>query len=520
MQQAIIYEGIDFAGLDNLAKKFMSVEYRKQILGDISSWENRERKREAFKQFEVYHDRSRQYVIDYLKSQFSKETVETMPMVDTVNLSKRIVEKQATLYNETPEREFTGMSFEQVGEIQEFYSKNGIDAKLNQANCYFKLQEQSTLWAIPLMEKIKVRTLLPHQFDVIPNEQDPEIAECYIVNNFDRTWFFRPSERNADGYNQLIADYDDYKLRDMKFLVWTKSANFIFNGLGEMVSAVKKNEIEMLPFVDIAKGKDMEFFVRGGRALTDFTIQFNGVLSDLYNVVKMQGWAVGYLKAPINMIPERLVVGPNVILKLPIDPNMPDVQTEFGYASPNADIAGSIQYLETLISLYLTSRGLDSKAISMKLDTQSFSSGIERLLAMLDVFEASKSDMDIFQKAERKLWKIISKWSNAMRGNEEFKEAVLPFEVPEESECMVNFSKPKMVMSESEQLDVIDKKMNLGLMTKIEAVEQLRNVDPETAQKILDEIEKEQLEKAKKMKATFDQEDEAVDEGEDKSGQE
>jgi len=424
---------MDLEVKEQVSQKMLTIEYRKKILQEISSWENKERKYESFKQFEVYHERSRQYVLEYLRSQFSKTTVDQMPVVDSINVSKRIVEKQATLYSECPEREFTALDSEQVEEIQKLYKDLGFDQKLGHANSYFKLQQQTALWLLPVNGKLKLRCLLPHQYDVIPNEEDPEIADAYIVNTFDRSFFFRPSDKGTDGANQNIADQDDWRMANKKFLVWTRDYNFIMNGKGEITSQILPNQIDRLPFVDVAENKDMEFFIRGGRSLTDFAIQFCGALSDLYNVVKMQGWAVGYLIAPPNVMPEELTIGPNVLLRLPTDPNNPNVKPEFGYASPSADIAGSIQFLETLVALFLTSKGLDAKAISTKMDASTFSSGIERLLAMLEVFEASKEDFTTFTKAEIEIWDIVKRWSNLMINSDQ---KILSFVVPDESTVM------------------------------------------------------------------------------------
>lgn len=494
---------------EQVSQKLLTIEYRKKILQEISGWENKERKYESFKQFEVFHERSRQYVLEYLRSQFSKTTVDQMPVVDSINVSKRIVEKQSTLYSECPEREFTALDAEQVEEVQNLYKDLGFNQKMAHANGYFKLQQQTALWLVPVNNKLKLRCLMPHQYDVIPNEEDPEIADAYIINTFDRSFFFRPSDKGTDGANQTIADQDDWRMAQKKFLVWTKEYNFIMNGKGDIVSQVLPNQIGRLPFIDVSENKDMEYFIRGGRALTDFAIQFCGALSDLYNVVKMQGWAVGYLIAPPNVMPEELTIGPNVLLRLPTDPNNPSVKPEFGYASPSADIAGSIQFLETLVSLFLTSKGLDAKAISTKMDATNFSSGIERLLSMLETFEASKEDFETFTKAEVELWDMVKRWSNLMINSDS---KILSFVVPDESTVMIKFKSPEMVQSENEKFDLIDKKYKGGYISFKEAIQMDRGVDEEVAERIIEDIAEEKNEKAKKqMDALTSQEVESTD---------
>lgn len=482
--------------MESISEKFLRKEFRMKILQEITSWENKERKYESFKQFEVFHERSRQYVLEYLRSQFSKKTVDEMPIVDSINISKRIVEKQATLYSECPARDFTNLDADQAEEIRKLYKSLGFEQRFAQANSYYKLQQQATMWLAPVNNQLKLRTLLPHQFDVIPNEEDPEIADAYIINSFDRSFFYRPSDRATDGVNQTIADQDDWRAKNKKFLVWTKDFNFIMNAQGDISSEIIPNQLGRLPFVDISETKDSEFFIRGGRALTDFAVQFCGALSDLYNVVKMQGWAVGYLIAPPNVMPEELTIGPNVLLRLATDPNNPSVTPQFGYASPNADIGGSITFLETLVSLFLTSKGLDAKAISTRLQTTTFSSGIERLLAMLEVFEASKEDFTAFLKAENEVFELLKLWSNLFI-NTEMK--TLSFVVPDDCNIHVKFAEPEMAQTETEKFSLIDQKYKAGYISFKEAIMKDRGVDEEKAEEIIQEIQEEKIEMRKTM---------------------
>jgi hypothetical protein len=486
--------------LSGVSAKFMDIGYRTSILNQIGSWENKDRKFQSFKQFEVYHDRCNEYVLQYLESQFSKETIQQMPIVDSVNIAKRIVNKQSTLYNEMPVRNFTGLDAEQNESMKRFYEENCLDGKLKSANGYLKLMDQAFALVVPDGGKLKLRTILPHQLDVIPNETDPEIADAIIISTFDRSYFFRPRNRSSDNNNADIADYDDYRqtLEKTLFLVWTKQINFIMNGRGEFVSEIKPNPIGELPYLDVAQGKETEFFVRGGRALTDFSVQFNGVLSDIYNVVKMQGWAVGYLKGSAELMPQSLVIGPSKLIRLPIDPNNP-IPTEIGFASPNADIDGSLKFLETLISLFLSSRGMDSRAVSVNGQAQTYSSGVEKLLAMLDVFEATKEDFGTMKRAEKDLLRLITKWSNYYLGTEL---QLLDFELPDDLILEINYIKPEMVTSDIEKVSAIEKRLSLNLITQTEAIAQDRGISVEAAEQVKMEIEEEIMEdKQKRMEA-------------------
>ena len=201
----------------------------------------------------------------------------------------------------------------------------------------------------------------------------------------------------------------------------------------------------------------------------------------------MQGFAQAYLKGPENLIPENLQIGPNMIVRLVVDPNNP-VDTEFGFANPNSDIQGSIAFIEMLLSNFLTSRGLDPKLVSGKGESVSYASGIERLLAMFEKFDASRSDLSTYEQVEKQIFKIVVRYLNVMAGS------VLNYNVSpisEDADVIVEFQKPEMVQSESDKLDNIAKKKELGLISEVDAIQEYHGLDREQAEEKKAEIDQE-----------------------------
>jgi len=463
---------------------------RQQFLNDVVLNENRIRKAQSLAAFEVYNDRLDRYVTDYLRSQYEEKTVLEMPIITTVNLCKRIANKEASLYRSAPKREFYGsLTDDQKDELNKLYEESEVDAKLFKSNVFYKIQGQNFIKVLVKPSEdgdggeLCIKTLLPHHLDVIPTEDDPEKADTYVQSAFDKRQYIK-----TDGTNQSIADADDYRAKLNKYYVWTKEANFMFDGQANIQSEIVQNPIGMLPFIDVSGDKDYEFFVRIGQALVDFTIQYNGALSDLAQVVKMQGWAVAFLKAPQDMAGlKNLSIGPNKILHLPIDPNNP-VTTEFGYASANPDVAGSIQHVETLLSNFLTSRGIDPSLVNGKAQIIKYNSGIDRLLSMVEQFESSKQDMIVYSCVEDQLFDLIREWSKVTFGTEN---QFLSFVIPDDVEIEVEFEEPKMVQTQKDKLDYLQSKIELGLTTKQMALEELDDLDKEQAAAVLEEIAKE-----------------------------
>lgn len=484
---------------------WLDIGYRLQIIKEINGEENKQRKAESLKQYEIFNDRMNQYVVEYLRKQFSATTVREMPVISSINLPKRIVTQEASIYKQEPEREF--QAEETVEEqLELIYDDMAFDAKMLKANQVYKLQNQACVMIIPKNGKLLTRVLYAHQYDVVPMANDPEAAEAYIISTFDKSLYVKndPGGGNPTGYtngtrkvnsdqiNQAIADQDDWK-DDERYIVWTKDLHFVMDGKGNILGedvASPLAEYQLLPFVDIAADKDFEFFVRSGQSLTDFGVQYCGALSDLGNIVKLQSYSQAWLSGSKELMPENIVVGVNSILKLPVDPN-DKVETKFGFASPNSDLAGASNYVEMILANFLTARGLDPKSISGKGEVSKYSSAAERYLAMIEKFEASKADFSLFKWAEEQAFQIIKAWINVLTGT-----GVLDYDlvqIPEDVKMFIKFAEPNLVQSRGEKLDAIQKEIELGLMSRTEGIMELRDVDKDKALEIAAEIDADML---------------------------
>lgn len=451
---------------------------RENFISEVKSDENVTRKAESLKAFEVYNDRIKKYVVDYLVSQYSQKTVLAYVIISSINLAKRIATKEASIYKEAPDREFSGLSEDQEDELEALYESSGINAALFKSNVYFKMQSQSFIKVVPKNNKLDVKVIMPHHLDAVPDE-NPEDASSYILNAMDKSLYI-PSDLT----NQGSADVDDYKSAVGKYIVWTKDSNFRFNDKAEIVGEVLENPIGELPFIDVSGSKDFEFFVRAGQPLVDFTIQYNGALSDLAQVVKMQGFGQAVVKSTADLMPKEIQTGTNKILHLVIDPNNP-VQPDFAFVNANADISGSLSTVENLLSNFLSSRGIDPKLVNGKAEASKFSSGIDRLLGMISDIEATKQDIEVFRNVEQKLYSLVKAWSRATFGTED---QILSFVIPDDSEVSVKYYEPTMIQSEQEKLASLQTKKELGLINQQMMIEEYYGIDKSEAEEKMQEI--------------------------------
>ena len=492
---------------------------RKRILQAINSQENKNRKAISFRQSEIFSDRQHQYVVNYLYGQYSAETVAEMPVISSVNLCQRIVKQEASIYKHEPTREFSEISDEQKEKMLLVYEDMELDNKLQRCNENYRLQNQTTLQIIPKNGKLIAKPYKMHQIDVIPREDDPEKAYAYIISAFDRS-IVRSSLQTdilsnatgrslseltvdlTDGLNQEIADSDDYKKSLDKYVVWTDEYNFIMNGNGEIVGEILPNEIGMLPFIDITGEKDYEFYNRQGQSVSEFSIQYNGALSDFMNVIRLQGFGQAYMIAEEDVLATNIKIGPNYVLRIP--KRADGAQPEFGFANPNPDIDGSMGFLEFLLANFMSSRGIDPKTISGKSESSNFSSAAERFLAMIEKFDASKSDFALFQRVEAKAYNIIKSWLNVMRTSSDLDDKYKMSLISEKSEVSTLFERPEMIQTESEQLTNIKQKLELGLISEVEALMEVHGLDRKAAEERLEQIREDEDAQMLRSKAKRD----------------
>lgn len=458
---------------------------RQKVLDHIKSNENVERKKRSLKDYDVLNDRAYKYVYQCLAHQLTPKTADTMPIVSNINIAKRVVTKKASIYNTAPERTYADITDADKKVLENLYANCGFDTSLAKANKYYCLRRQSFIQVVPKDQKIHLRIHQAHNIDVIPDELDPEKAYAYIISGFDRNGLIC-----SDGVNQVTADPDDYKATLERYQVWTAEITFVIDGKGNLVSEVLPNPIKILPFVDVSKDKDFEFFVRLGEALSDFTIDFNVAWSDLMYISRMQGFSVGVLKGDPNLKPDSLTIGPNRLLFLPQNPANPDSKLELEYKNPEPDLEASLSTIKSLLAAFLSCEGLDVKSISLDSgSSESFTSAIERLLAMIEQFEATREDFDLFKVVEHKVHTIVTAWLSLLSGTDQLAREYSVSQGIVNSKLTVNFHKPEMIETKSEQLDNGKKKIDMQIGDRVSVLAEVDGISEEDAEKKIKAID-------------------------------
>jgi hypothetical protein len=481
---------------------WQDADFRRLIINEITGEENLSRKRFEQRKFDVYRNRQDRYVIEKLESELKPDFVQRMRKVLSINPCKRIIDEMASLYRSEPERTFEGADERAQAQIDELYESAMVDAKMRLANAYYKLHDQCAIYVAPRDGIVDIRVLSPKDYDVIPDAENPERAQSYILSTWDSDLHSSYDESNAnsathtdyyfnDKMNQNIADDSD-RLARKTFIVWDRDVHFTMNGLGEVVSPIVPNPIGVLPFIDVAIEKDFQFFVRRGSGVVEFTIDLLAQLSDLASISRIQGYSQGVISSTEE--PKPITVGPDRIMWLKKDPNAPPgFEPSFQFVSPSPDLAGGLEIIDSQVKMFLSSQGLDASTVSGKGEKRSFASGVDHLLANIDKFQASQQDMSLFRWVETQLFDILRAWSNVLQGvrvgpvalNDSLQGGI----IPESVELSIKFEAPHAVRTQTEVEDSVIRLMESGLMSRKQAVARLYEVSEDQAEEIIEEID-------------------------------
>ena len=129
---------------------------RRAAITAIKGEENKRRKAESLKRYEVYKERQARYILEKLREEFSEATVKDMRKILSINVAPAIINQLASIYNNEPERTFSNTSDEQKELLESIYFNGGFNPKLRNANRYFRLHSQCTVQVLPKNGKITI----------------------------------------------------------------------------------------------------------------------------------------------------------------------------------------------------------------------------------------------------------------------------------------------------------------------------------------------------------------------------
>lgn len=373
-----------------------------------------------------------------------------------------------------------------------------FDEKMKKGDRYRELQKNMLFQVVPERitdegedpaYKLVLRTLLPWQYDVIEDARDREQLRVVILSDYGegKTAVAAQSEAQAavhnssnvyklksDGIDNTIADApsDANKGDAMRFVWWSNKYHFTTDGKGQIIADLEnpnnENPIELVPFVNNADEQDGQFWAEGGDDLIEGSILVNKMITDMNYIAYSQGWGQWVITGK-NLSKKNITLGPLNAMLLDWDPSNNDPEPKANVVSANPPLESWMRMVEQYVALLLTTNNLSPGSISMKLDANNFPAGIalmiEKSEATDDVTDKQKSYKDI----ERSLWKRVIKWHNLYLASGELAQEFIDIgKVDETVDLSIKFNEVKPVATETEKLNTLKLRKELGLNTEIE----------------------------------------------------
>lgn len=514
-------------------EQMLDAAVRKDVVKSIQESSNQKRKNEAKRRHEVYKDKTMKYVMKKLENEGLKEA--TLKLVQNrasnISVAKKIVNKKARAYKagciRTAGNEHLNNQIDLMATLLQFNSG------FKKVDRYLHLQRNALPWFVPEYVGttndgarefiLKMKVFSPWQYDAIENPRDIDCPIGIILSDY---YDAKQSSVIPGGANQVqgmdatdVKDYDrggapiaegsalTEAMPAETYIFWGNKYHFTMDKNGGIIRALSPedllNPIQMLPGVPLAKERDEGFWADGGDDLIDGAILINTQITDLNAIMFMQGWGQFVITGPKGSIPKQMETGPHHAMVLTYQPKKGEQKPEVTVVSGNPPIDGWMRAIEQYCALLLSTNNMSPSSIAGKLDAASFPSGI----AML--FEHSESTEDVsdsqkdFVIAERRAWKVISAWQNYLHERKALAPdfmAVGRLPEPNAMEVIPKFHDAREFMPDSERLDNMKKKKDLGIVRQVELImEENPGMSEEEAMVKLMQIKKERMEEAGRM---------------------
>lgn len=502
--------------------EILNKEVRSRIIAEIEDHENVQRKKEQFKRYEVYKDKTNIYVEDLLLKQFDGETVEEMRYaISNISIGRKIIDKLSRVYSNGLERILPKKKDQK--NIEQLEKHLHFNTKMKKSNRYLKLHKNilAGVKPIPVIEDgetkydLKMVVIPPFLFDAIEDFNDKEKPMVIIFSSFSsqqsllhsispaqegRT-FNTPGINNqtrGDGQDQIIADTPfDSPEQKKEYIWWSNNYHFTTDMKGNVIDAPdgNLNPIGMLPYVGLAEDQDGHFWSMGGSDLIDGSILINSLITNTNHIGITQGYGQAFMTG--KNLPKKVKVGPNHIVQLEQKEGEPN--PAFGFANSNPPLADLMQMTRMYTALLLSTNNLSTSGIKVDIQSgQDFPSGIAAIIDKSESVEDVQDQQKIYHDSEPMIWQIIAKWLKIYNDRNLLikKLAALIFSPDIIAELQLRFNDIRPIITEAEKLDNLAKRKDLGINTMIDLmkIDNPEITDKEAEEKLL-VIVKEKLER-------------------------
>ena len=463
-----------------------------QLLSDVEGSEFIQKRKHYWKSSQVSKGDVAKYVYEEIasKRQKSKESY----IVSDIYLSEIILKRIAKAYKQKPIRK-VGSSEQKTLDLDFIYEEADAERQLEEFDRTYNRDRHALMW-VQYREKedrFYFMALSPYEYFVVRDKDTGELIGV-VLNYPDTT--ITDHDKFSDSKSSILSESQaDGAAESTIYVMWSKDnvvkvqvkkSNLMNGKVSKDVTLLpidgnpnNINKLGLLPFV--YKSMDNSVDDPAINPITEQTIKFNYQHSEYLTASNVSA-GIAVLSFDESKADEfkNMNYGLTTAVELPQPSNPDKSKTEFSFVSPSTDLAGMKEACNSYLIKVLEQHGISNGA-AIKEGASMFNSGIERLIADAPTQEVVTMNQKTYVKLEKEMFAIINRYLAFKRGKSFG-----------DDELSITFQKPKVLISDREILENIEKRINLGLMTKEEALMTLDpNLSEEEAKKKIDTINKE-----------------------------
>ena len=480
-------------------------QFVQSLITEIKTGERLDRQRAHLTAYQVYRGAVKRKVQDRLAKTRPK-SYKKMTVSD-VSISKVVNNKKAQAYKNVPIRSVSGDA-EKSSAYQNLMNEMQGHRFWKEFDEIFNLQLEALMWLRfdPMRGRYFMTALAPYEYSLV-RDKDNGIVEVVILHYPGANTVAGTGQ--GDGKSDILAEsQDDGAWDGDTYALWTKDQHVVVRARKEdresfgADTEVKVNidfvpipsnpnnvnPLGVLPFAYLSKDNSVDnpYF----NPITEQTITWNEMNSITMTASMIQGTGQYVLKYPESMQGnmDNISMGMHIAVELPQKeaPGLPSTDAQF--ISPNPDLQGMLNVQAEYLSKVLKEQGIFSSQ-GVGGDSETFSSALERAVANADVQSLIESNQMLYQSVEKDVFEIFKAWDRLMNRLNN-----VPRVTSDEDTLKVVYQKPKVLISDTDILNNIEKKMRLGLMSRAHALQAIDpNLSEEEAEELLVKIDESKM---------------------------
>lgn len=401
---------------------------------------------------DIFQGNLKPYVLKIMKSTLSENYYDRIKSrVIPINVLRRITDKVAKSYIDHPDR----IVPDQFEDDMDYYETQFcMDSTMLKSDEYASLFKGYALEPYLHQGVPKLRVLPFDRF--LPYSDDPIDPSCMTV--------FIKFMGKVKVHGQLVQ-------RDL-FYAYSADEFYAFLDNGDMYpDAMVENQginpYGVIPFFFGSRSDDSILPVQDTDT-SEMTKMIPVMLSDLGGAIMFQCFTIMY---GIDVNAENLTMSPNAFWSLKSDKTT-DNKPQLGTLKPEADIDKVVNFIMTIFSFWLETRGIKVGNIG-QINGSNFSSGISKIIDEMDVTEIVMKSMRHFAEEEPSFWEMFSNMNNYWVSTGQIQTDYIPGIWNPEFKVTMKFDDPEPTMDRLTLVDVTATEENAGYLDRRSAIARL-----------------------------------------------